>query len=154
MQDSFHGQNGLSKKTGLGQQKTSCRQGADVFVMQKKYIIALGIVSLLVVGLCFLHFLTLDGLAGNFSGLLFEEDTVYASEYSNSKYLSIQNGMTKTEVVSIIGQPFYTNEDFKIKEPEERWWYSKSPGDTHYRMREVRFINDVVSRKVHYYHVD
>jgi len=101
-----------------------------------------------------MHFLTLDGLGGNFYSLLFREDTVYTPGYANSKYRSIEKGMTKAEVIGIIGQPFYTNKDSKAKGIEERWWYSRSPSDNHYRMREVRFVNDVVSRKVHYFYVD
>jgi hypothetical protein len=40
--------------------------------MQKKYI-ALGTVSLLFLGFCLLHLLTLDGLGGNLFGILFED---------------------------------------------------------------------------------
>lgn len=84
--------------------------------------------------------------------MMFKEDTVFTSGYSDSGFSGIRKGMSKNEVLSRIGKPFYTNESWESKTNEQRWWYSKSPGDTHYRMREVRFFKNKVSEKIHYYY--
>jgi len=120
--------------------------------MDKKSIAVL--VCAVCIGAMAAHRAPLDGCYGNFLSLIFKEHTIYTDGYSNRGYRNIRNGMTKNDVLAIIGEPFYTNEDWKRWGPEERWWYTKSPDSTHYRMREVRFIEDAVSRKVHYYYVD
>ncbi|MDH3348254.1 MAG: hypothetical protein OEM02_09200, partial [Desulfobulbaceae bacterium] len=117
----------------------------------KKIII---ISTIFVAALAVFHFKSLDGLRGLFLSMMFKEDTVFTSGYSGSGFSGIIKGMSKNEVLSRIGKPFYTNECWESKTIEQRWWYSKSLGDTHYRMREVRFLKNKVSEKIHYYYID
>ncbi len=120
-------------------------------MLRKKIII---FTAIFVTALAIFHFKSMDGLRGLFFSMMFKEDTVFTSGYSDSGFSGIRKGMSKNEVLSKIGEPFYTNESWESKSNEERWWYSKSPGGTHYRMREVRFIRNKVNQKIHYYYID
>ena len=122
-------------------------------VMHKKVITTvIGII--IVSGLLWTHHISLDGLYGNFLSVIFQEDTLYTKSYTDLKYRSLKKGMSKNDVASIIGKPFYTKQEHNSTELIEIWWYSKSPADTHYRMRVVAFTNNVVNETIHYYYVD
>ena len=96
--------------------------------------------------------LKLDGYSGLvFNILLLTDDTKYSENYSNSKFLKIKTGMTKNEVINILGNPLV---EWKPKENIDALQYSESPKSTHYRLRQVYLINDIVSERISYYYVD
>jgi len=115
--------------------------------------IATFLLGLVAVGIA-VHYRSLDGLGGNLLGVLFRPDTEYTAGYTDAAFRKVRERLSKEQVLDLLGFPFYTNEDWSNPGPEERWWYSRSPGSTHYRMREVRFRDDHVSQTVHYFYVD
>ncbi|WP_028582186.1 hypothetical protein [Desulfogranum japonicum] len=114
----------------------------------------LPIVTIVLISFFLFRYNSLDGIDGLIFSTFFIEDTVYSEGYSEKKYKSIDLGMSKEKVLKILGKPLYTNEKWEAKKSEDRWWYTKSPGDTHYRIREIRFSNNQVTEKHHEYYVD
>ena len=55
----------------------------------------------------------------------------------------IQKGMRKEEVLNALKNPTTQN-----------WNYSKSPGDTHFRIRTIVLKNEIVTEKFHDFYVD
>lgn len=92
----------------------------------------------------------LDGVRGMVFGSLFLEDTVYASNYTDSGFSQITDGMKRDMVIKIIGEPLYEITDTGLT----RGWWSKSPRDTHYRFRMITFSNNVVVAKQAEFYVD
>lgn len=119
----------------------------------KKTITNFSIVILILFGLKqVIPFLKLDGYAGLFfSILLFTDDTKYSDNYSGWKFLKIKKGMTKSEVYNILGKPITI---FSPKEGVKSLQYSKSPKDTHYRIRQVYLKENKVVERVSYFYVD
>ena len=148
-------------------------------------IVAKSVVFVALVGagvLC--HSWSLDGVSGLAFSVLLDEDTSYASGYSDRGFRSIRVGMPKEQVEKLIGQPLVETWSYEITRPHDGctsvsvshgqvtsfcfddceklgitigvpaevairrlprapevvyWIYSESPGDTHYRVRVVRF---------------
>ena len=124
-------------------------------VMHRKKKILTITAVIFIVAVSYYRYNSLDGIKGNILSLLFWPNTEYAEGYSDTGYRKIQPGFTQEQVIDILGEPFYANEDWNSRSQNEiRWWYSRSLRNTHYRMREVRFVDGTVSRKVHYFYVD
>lgn len=92
----------------------------------------------------------LDGWRGALLRVVFWDDTAYAPGYTDNAFEAVECGANTSSVLQLLGPPLRrTNEG-----NSERWWYTISPRDSHYRMREIRFSNGLVERTVHYYYVD
>ena len=73
------------------------------------------------------HIYYLDGVHGWFFSLTFEDSTVYAPGYSDAMFRKIRKGMSKEDVLKLLGSPIY-----------EGWHYSDHAN------RAVGFENDKV----------
>ena len=76
----------------------------------------------------------LDGTAGlsPLSIFPFLDRTIYAAGYSNLGFMSVKPGMTRDEVLGILGQPlgaFASFEDWR----DETWVYSRTHHSSNYR---------------------
>jgi hypothetical protein len=110
----------------------------------KKQIIALIVVAL---ALATTHVATLDGLLGLLGSISLQEDTVYAPGYSDRAFRSVQAGRTRGEVRERLGEPLEVRVDpwaTRKGAAQECWAFSRSPGDTEYRIRLVCFSTDGV----------
>ncbi len=119
----------------------------------KKTLAGLGIVILFLFGLKqIVPPLKLDGYSGLLlSILLFTDDTKYSDNYSGWKFLKIKKGMTKNQVYDILGKPFVI---FNPIEDVFALQYSKSPKDTHYRIRTIYLKDDKVIERFSFFYVD
>jgi len=96
--------------------------------------------------------LQLDGYTGLlFRILLNTDDTVYARDYTDKNFLALRRGMTKQQVIWLLGRPFA---EFNRTGNAISMQYSKSPNDTHYRVRAIRLQNNKVIDIISYYYVD
>ena len=109
-------------------------------------LVVLAVITVLVS----LHFYLLDGLDGLLLSALFEEDTVYATGYSDSDFRRIRAGMTKGEVTKLLGPPI--DEFIDRTRLIQRW--SKSAHDSSYRTRVIHFENHIVVEKLTGFYVD
>jgi hypothetical protein len=126
------------------------------------------------------HVLLLDGLTGAVLPVFYGDDTIYARGYSDTKFRRITTGMTPAEVVALLGRPLREvreyehragrlaveiDEDGRVRSgapPESDlgppsaavWSFTKTPNDSSYRVRVVRFRNGLVERIIHEYYVD
>jgi len=92
----------------------------------------------------------IDGIGGIVWRVLLEEDTVWASGYSEDGFRGVRIGMKRSEVHKLLGPPIKSGQwDGQLW---EHWTYS--PADTHYQIRDVVFEDDVVVRKIGEYWVD
>ncbi len=110
--------------------------------------ILVSIVTLGIVG--WLHVSTLDGLPGFTLGLVLGDDTEYAPHYSARGFRSVSLGMGEEEVRSLVGDPLRTWQD----EEQSYWSWSRSPHDSHYRVRIVAFEHGAVVRKSSEFYLD
>lgn len=96
--------------------------------------------------------LKLDGYSGLLLNiLLLTDDTKYSENYTGRKFLKVKKGMTKQEVINILGDPLA---EWESEENIERLEYSESPKDTHYRIRQVYLKNNIVTERISYFYVD
>lgn len=96
--------------------------------------------------------LQLDGYTGLlFRILLNTDDTVYARDYTDNNFLALKRGMTKQQVIWLLGRPFA---EFNRTGNAISMQYSKSPRDTHYRARAVLLQDNKVVDIISYYYVD
>lgn len=96
--------------------------------------------------------LQLDGYTGLlFRILLNSDDTLYNKNYSDANFLALKRGMTKQQVVRLLGRPFA---EFNRSGDSLSMQYSKSPNDTHYRARTIRLENNKVVDIISCYYVD
>jgi hypothetical protein len=97
----------------------------------------------------------LDGISGTVLAWAFGEDTVYAPGYTDDGFRRVEIGMTRAEVLSLIGPPLARwplgSADLLV-EYAEKW--STSPGDTNFRRRVIWFREGRVARKFAEYWVD
>ena len=110
-----------------------------------------GIAALFLMGLS-THLLLLDGLDGFLWSLIYRPSTRFAPGYSWLAFSRVQPGMSRDEVVKLLGEPMEVHD-----RPNQgtSWRYSKSPTDSHYSLRVVVFSNSgVVMRVAHEYYVD
>lgn len=109
------------------------------------------VLGLVAITLLSLHIWLIDGLDGLIWGSLFQEDTAYATGYSDSAWRSVRIGMAQADVHAAIGEPLqiWTNEDASVGMS-----WSSSPGDTHYRCRVLQFRDGHVLEKHAEFYVD
>jgi hypothetical protein len=118
--------------------------------MRRRCLIAIMVTVLFtVVGV---HLRSLDGLQGHLLGFLLETDTEYAPDYTDSAFRLIETLQTKNQVLTLLGEPFARN--LNRSGSGERWMYSRSPGSTHFRCREVSFTDGLVTGKRHHFYID
>jgi hypothetical protein len=86
-------------------------------------------------GVAALDWLRSPGLVGVALAHVDPLDTEFSSAYCDLGWLSLRHGMTEREVVAAIGPPLRKAKGLG----EEVWAYSRSPGDTHFWKRTVRF---------------
>lgn len=110
-------------------------------------VIAVGCV--LVFGLAYSLY-SLDGIRGAIFHTIFPDTSVYAVGYSDAAYRKVRIGDAQELVRSLLGEPIERDLIVGI----ERWRYSRSKSDSHYRMRQISFKNGRVVSKEHYYLVD
>jgi hypothetical protein len=81
-------------------------------------------------------------------------DTVFASGYSDTRFLRIRKGMTLQEVKFILGQPLdvYPVDYSACCDMGMRW--TRSAHDSSYRVRVLLFKNGVVVEKHAEFYVD
>ena len=96
----------------------------------------------------------LDGIDGLFFSKLAlgGEDTQYASGYTDGGFRAIRIGVSKEEVLGILGSPLKLWPD--EHEGLEIWGYTSTPSDSNYRIRVVQFRGGVVVDKVSEFYVD
>lgn len=80
------------------------------------------------------------------------EDTRYASGYTGRAFRQIGAGMSKEEVLELLGPPL--GHGFYEPDRLEIWRYSLSPSDDSYRVRVVQFRDGLVIAKVHELYAD
>jgi hypothetical protein len=116
-----------------------------------KLVAAVGSLVLIVAALA--HRLLLDGLDGFMWSLAFRPTTEFARGYSWPGFRRVRAGETKEEVVKLIGVPLERKADPATR--EERWFYSRSPIDSHYSIRVVIFSAEGrVTKVLHEYYID
>jgi hypothetical protein len=109
-----------------------------------------------VAGLAFtvaLPFVLFDGWPGPLYALPFGDDTEFAPGYSVSSYWAVRPGMTTDEVVALLGPPLRRYPS-RYDAAEERWYWTRSPHDSSYRVRGVVFKDGVVAHKQSEFYVD
>ena len=95
----------------------------------------------------------LDGVHGLVNGAVVGEDTAWAAGYTASGFSRVEPGMTEVEVRAFLGPPL----ERSAAERADLGWdlaeaWSRSPGDTHYRMRRVFYAEGrVVTVKSGFY---
>lgn len=90
-----------------------------------------------------------------FSFVLFlgDDGTVYSRNYSEKAFEKVQPGMSRKEVLSLLGTPLRV--DRFDDPPEEVWRYTLAPSDRNYFFRIIVFSRDgFVERKEAKYFVD
>ena len=134
----------------------------NIFLKAKYKYILIGLVLILFSIYIFINLerIKIDGLSGEVSGVLMWPDTKYSNEYSHKGFNEVSPGMTEKKVLDILGEPIlrWTPYDKRGPEHKKDWvsfQYTESPGDTHYRLRQVLFNDQgIVESKTGYFWVD
>ena len=114
----------------------------------KQIAVALAAVAAILVGI---HLWLIDGIDGLIWGSLFQEDSAYATGYTDHGWRAVRTGMTEDGARSHLGQPLqvWTNQDGSVG---MRW--SRSPGDSNYRCRVLQFRDGKVAEKHAEFYLD
>jgi outer membrane protein assembly factor BamE (lipoprotein component of BamABCDE complex) len=99
----------------------------------------------------FVYWAPIDGWIGNLFLAVDGEDTEWALGYSDDAFRVVHIGMSRKEVYAILGKPFETW-SWVQDEVYEAW--TRSPGDTNFRQRQVIFKGDRVIGKTTAVYVD
>ena len=91
-----------------------------------------------------------DGILGVILPVLFPDTTNYATMFQEQAFDDICIGDDKDEVLKVLGNPLQQD----MCDGLERWRYTKSGVDSHYRMRQITFDNGMVISKQSYYYID
>jgi len=84
-----------------------------------------------------------------------EDASVYAPGYSEAAFNRVQPGMSRSEVLALLGPPLVKYDGSSNPKTSEIWRYSQAPPDKNYWLRIVIFDkNGIVSGKLGYYFVD
>ena len=148
--------------------------------MKRRFV---GWSALLLLGLAIggcAHVLLLDGLTGAILPFFYGDDTVYARGYSDTKFRRVTEGMTPAEVAALLGRPLREVREYEqgasrleveidedgrvrsgslpasdLRPPSVALWsFTRTPSDSSYRVRVVRFRNGLVEKTVHEYYLD
>jgi hypothetical protein len=98
-----------------------------------------------------LPFVLFDGWPDPLAAIAFGDDTEFAPGYSALGFLRVRPGMSSDEVVRCIGEPLRRYPDAG---GVERWFWTRSPHDSSYRIRGVLFTNGRVVRRESEFYVD
>lgn len=95
-----------------------------------------------------------DGFLALFGQMLFTDQTVYSSQkFSDYRYFhEIEKGMSKRDVVNLIGEPFSWYDNVDKNESAGHWTTLCCGGN--YRKRIVVFKGDTVEKKISEYYWD
>ena len=107
-------------------------------------LIVVVVVALLV------HIKLPDGILGVILPVLFPDTTNYAPGFQEKAFDDICIGDDKDEVLKVLGNPLQQD----VWEGLERWRFTESRADSHYRMRQITFENGIVVSKQSYYYID
>jgi hypothetical protein len=118
----------------------------------RRFLSVSGVVAFLALGICapnVYQVFCLDGFEGlsPLSIMPFLDRTEYAPGYSNRRFLELRAGMTRDEVIGLLGQPlgaYASYEDWR----NETWVYSRTARSANYRRRAVEFQKGVVTETV------
>jgi outer membrane protein assembly factor BamE (lipoprotein component of BamABCDE complex) len=114
--------------------------------MKRWYLILIPVAFLAVLRM--VHVRSPDGIDGLILACVLRADTEYGKGYTDAGFKKIQVGQTAEEVRNLLGEPVWIARG----RGGQRWMYSQSPTSTHYRYREVRFINGkVLEKRSHFY---
>lgn len=97
----------------------------------------------------------LDGLTGFIFSSLENEDTAYASGYTDAGFRGVKVGMSDADVFRLIGQPqksWPIGDSGEGSETGARWSYS--PSDTNFRCRVLLFRDHHVVEKHTEFYLD
>lgn len=100
--------------------------------------------------LLFTHYALLDGVKGLVFPIVFPDSTVYAPNYKEDAFRKLSLGMSKQDVIRVLGPPLEKDTCDGL----ERWRYSGSSSDSHYRVRQLIFKNGHVVERTAFYLVD
>lgn len=117
--------------------------------MKRAIYIAIPIILIICGGLV-IQFTSLDGVKGVVLSLVFKDTSVYAPNYLQEKYESIEIGAPRETVINKLGLPLEIDTWNNI----ERLHYSISPVGSHYRVRQIGISKGKVVDKIHYYYID
>ena len=107
-------------------------------------LIAVIVIALLV------HIKLPDGILGVILPVLFSDTTNYAPGFQEQAFDEICIGDDKDEVLKVLGNPLQQD----VRDGLERWRFTESRADSHYRMRQITFENGIVVSKQSYYYID
>jgi hypothetical protein len=93
---------------------------------------------------------TVDGLEGLVLAALFDEDTQFAPGFSDERFASIRRHQSPAEVLGLLGEPLLRSTDAA----GVSWHFSRSPHDTHFRVRVVHFHEGTVDETLAEFSVD
>lgn len=102
----------------------------------------------------------IDGLQPELCSLIYGEDSRYSSGFSHRAFNKIRPGMTKKQVLDLVGEPlqvFLFTKDipaFSISLNQQGYKYCVADSDTNYRLRIVYFYGDIVTGILKEYYYD
>lgn len=102
------------------------------------------IVLSILAGLGIAEYLTLDPLAGRILLLIVGDDTEFSPGYRDSVFRAIEIGDSERAVLDRLGDPIVV---VTHQNGEHSLQYSRSPNDSHYRLRVIVISAGVVTSK-------
>ena len=118
-----------------------------------KLVLQWAVISVLVLaalGLLYAQYALPDGIRGLVLPVFFPDTTVYAPNFQEDAFRKLGLGVDKQEVIRSLGPPLERD----TCEGLERWRYSQSASDSHYRVRELVFENESLAEKTAFFLVD
>lgn len=99
----------------------------------------------------FFRWWPIDGVFGNLLPIGVTEDTEWAAGYSDAAFREVRIGMKRDDVYALLGRPIQKWNWIK-GEVHESW--TRSPGDTTYRERQIVFKGDTVVKNIGEFYFD
>lgn len=102
----------------------------------------------------------IDGFRPEMTSLLYGEDSRYSPNFSHHAFDKIKPGMTKKQVLELVGEPLqifpFTKDIYESTIPINQFAYKYcvTDSDTNYRLRIVYFKNDTVTEVLKEYYYD
>lgn len=112
--------------------------------------ILLGVVVCVIGAFAYAHFALLDGVRGLVLPIIFKDTTVYAAGYEENTFKHLHIGVNTAAVLQALGSPLQVDEC----NGQQRWRYTESSSDSHYRVRQIIIENGLVVAKQSYFLVD
>ncbi len=95
--------------------------------------------------------LRIKGYGGLLLESMIQDDTEFAQDYTDKRFLMIVPGMTDSQVLDIMGEPL---SKWNLNDSLTRFSYSKSPSFNHYQIRQIHFKNRVVVKCHSQFYID